>query len=326
MKQEKITEIRDTIKRDYRNTAGIHVQKNGQKVYEDYFNDCTSMDFIHVFSVTKSILSILIGIAIDKGDIKNVEQKILDFFPEYQVMDDEETIKQLTIQHLLTMTAPYKQQEDPYQEYFTSSNWVDFALDLLGGPGKIGDFRYTPLIGPDILSGILAKATGRSVLDYANEYLFSPLEIIVEKNIVFHSEAEQFAFYQAKDISGWVADLAGINAAGWGLTLKTEDMAKIGQLYLDKGLWKNQQIVSAKWIHDSTREHSRWDEAGLAYGYLWWVIDEQNSSFAAMGDGGNVIYVNSKKQLVVAISGLFVEETKDRIEFIETYIEPLFSE
>ncbi|MGM9535447.1 MAG: serine hydrolase domain-containing protein, partial [Intestinibacter sp.] len=166
------------------------------------------------------------------------------------------------------MTAPYKYTISPYEEYFTSDNWVNFALDLLGGEGEIGKFSYAPLIGPDILSGILTKATGQSVLDFATENLFTPLGINVAGNITFNSKEEQMAFYESSDISGWVADPTGTNAGGWGLTLTAMDMAKIGELYLNGGIYNGKQIVSEKWIHASTTEHSRWEEQNLPYGYL----------------------------------------------------------
>lgn len=92
----------------------------------------------------------MIGIAIDKGYIKSLDQKVLDFFPDYTVKRGEKTIQKVSLKDLLTMTAPYKYKYAPYTKYFTSDNWVKTALDLLGGRGKIGDFRYTPVIGPDI--------------------------------------------------------------------------------------------------------------------------------------------------------------------------------
>jgi len=220
------------------------------------------------------------------------------------------------------MTAPYKYESEPYTEYFTSDNWVKCALDLLGGPGQIGEFRYTPLIGPDILSGILVKATGQSVLDFAREYLFSPLGIVVLAPVVFHNEAEQFAFLEAKNISGWVVDPTGVNTAGWGLTLTPMDMAKIGQLYLAGGRWEDKQIVSAQWIDESTKQQRRWEELNLSYGYLWWV--ENGNGYEAMGDSGNAIYINTKKKIVISIASLFRPEAKDRIEFIKAHVEPIF--
>lgn len=297
MDEEKVTGLEKKINNDYSNIAGMVVLKDGKTLYENYFNECTADSRIHVYSVTKSIISILIGIAIDKGYIKSIDQKVLDFFPDYIVKRREKTIQNVTLKNLLTMTAPYKYKlAPPYIKYFTSDDWVKFALDLLGGSGHIGEFRYTPLIGPDILSGILVKTTGQSVFDFAAENLFSPLGITVESNVIFHSKEEQLAFNKAKNISGWVADSTGINAGGWGLTLSPIDMAKIGQLYLDGGMCSGKQIVSARWIDESTREHSRWEKLNLPYGYLWWIGNDKEHGYAAMGDGGNIIYVNTKKK------------------------------
>jgi CubicO group peptidase (beta-lactamase class C family) len=196
------TQMERIISKSYSNIGGILVLKDGKIQYENYYNDCTAASTFHVFSVTKSIISVLIGIAIDKGHIKSIDQKVLDFFPDYTVKRGEKTIQNVTLKNLLTMTAPYKYESEPYTEYFTSDNWVNSALDLLGGKGKIGEFRYTPLIGPDILSGILVKATGQSVLDFATEYLFAPLGIKIPGNIVFQNKEEQLAWYKEKNVRG----------------------------------------------------------------------------------------------------------------------------
>lgn len=326
MSSHKILELENKIKGDYKNIAGVVVLKDGNTVYENYFNGCTSSSTIHVYSVTKSIISILVGIAIDKGYIKSIDQKVLDFFSDYTVKKREKAIQNITLENLLTMTVPYKYVIPPYEKYFTSDNWVNFALDLLGGEGEIGEFSYAPLIGPDILSGILTKATGQSVLDFATENLFTTLGINVAGNITFNSKEEQMAFYESSDISGWVADPTGTNAGGWGLTLTAMDMAKIGELYLNDGIYNGRQIVSQKWIHASTTEHSRWKEQNLPYGYLWWLSDDDEHGYAAMGDGGNIIYVNEDKKIVVSIVAFFVPNVTDRIDFIKEYIEPIFED
>lgn len=326
MNQNKIKALEEVINKDYSNIAGMVVLRDGITLYEKYWNECTPASRIHVYSVTKSIISMLLGIAIDRGYIRDVNQRVLDFFPDYAVRKGEETIEKIRLEDLLTMTAPYRYKLAPYIKYFTSDDWAAFTLNLLGGRGKIGKFRYTPLIGPDILSGILVKATGQSVLDFASENLFTPLGITVSGNVYFHSKEEQLAFNKAKDISGWVTDKTGLNAGGWGLTLSPADMAGLGQLYLDRGYWKGEQLVSSAWIEKSTSEHSRWEKQGLSYGYLWWLPDKKSPSFAAMGDGGNVIYVNTRKRMVVAIASLFKHKAKDRIELIQRYIEPLFED
>ncbi|WP_455542241.1 serine hydrolase domain-containing protein [Intestinibacter sp.] len=309
MNQEKVKEFETIIKKDYANTCGVVVMKDGKMTYESYYNGCDSNSTVHIYSVTKSIISILMGIAIDKGYIKSLDQKVLDFFPDYKVIPGEKTIQNITLKDMLTMTAPYKQKEDPYVEYFTSPDYLKFTLDLLGGDDKIGEFRYTPLIGPDIFTGIIRNVTHQSVLDFAFENLFKPLGIKIGGNIIFNSAEEQFAFNEATDISGWVTDPTGLNTAGWGLTLTANDMAKIGQLYLNGGVSNCKRIVSTKWIKQSTTPHRHWNN--LSYGYLWWVLDDH--SFAALGDGGNTIYVNSEKNLVISISALFVPNAKDRI-------------
>ncbi len=326
MIQQQITELEKIINSDYNNIAGMVVLKNGKTLYENYFNECNTTSRIHVYSVTKSIISILIGIAMDKGHIQSINQKILDFFPDYEVKRREKTIQNIALKDLLTMTAPYKFKFAPYTyiRYFMSDDYLKFTLDLLGGNEQVGKFRYTPLVGPDILSGIIMKATGQSVFDFATENLFSPLGITIENNVIFHSAREQKAFNKSKNISGWVADRAGINTAGWGLTLSPTDMAKIGQLYLDDGMWNGRQIVSKKWINESTTEQSRWEKINLPYGYLWWIVDDKEHSYAAMGDGGNAIYINTNKKIVISIASLFTSKVKDRIEFIKKYIEPIF--
>ena len=100
-------------------------------------------------------------------------------------------------------------------------------------------------------------------------------------------------------------------------------MAKIGLLCLKHGVWNREQIVSTEWIDESTRVQSHWGK--LAYGYLWWIIDEKEHSFAALGDGGNVIYVNQSENIVIAIASLFKPHARDRLELIREYIEPLFT-
>jgi len=101
-------------------------------------------------------------------------------------------------------------------------------------------------------------------------------------------------------------------------------MAKIGQLYLNGGVWNKKRIVSQKWIDESTKEHSRWEKLNLPYGYLWWIIDGKEHTYAAMGDGGNVIYVNTMKKMVVSIASVFKPSAKDRLKFIKEYVEAIF--
>ncbi|WP_097003079.1 serine hydrolase domain-containing protein [Lacrimispora amygdalina] len=168
----------------------------------------------------------------------------------------------------------------------------------------------------------LVSATGQSVLEFAEKHLFSPLGIHVTHNVVLRNKEEHITVMNDRNTSGWVVDPQGINTASWGLFLTAEEMTKIGQLYLDGGKCNGKQIIPAEWIEESTKEHSRWSE--LSYGYLWWVIDDKKHTYAALGDGGNVIYINTNKKIVVSIASFFMPEAKDRIALIIEHIEPVF--
>ena len=308
------------IQAEYSNTAGLVVQKSGKLLYENYFDGHKETDSIHIFSVTKSITSILIGIAIDQGYIKSVDQKVLEFFPKYIIKRRENTIQNITLKNLLTMTAPYKYKWEPYTKVYGSNDWIKAALDLLGGNGTIGDFKYST-VGAQILTGVLENATGGSMLKFAEKNLFTPLAISVPTPISFANKDEHIAFIKNKNVSGWVVDPKGSPTSGWGLTLCPKDMAKIGQLCLNQGNWNGKQLVSASWMKESTKEHTRWND--LLYGYLWWSLDTDGSgTFAALGDSGSTIYVNPKEQVVIAIACRFKPRAKPRIELINKFILP----
>ncbi|MDL2324259.1 beta-lactamase family protein [Ruminococcaceae bacterium OttesenSCG-928-A16] len=323
MKQQIVTQLEKRIADEYSNTTGIVVLKNGEQVYSNYFNGTTANDTIHVFSVTKSIFSALLGIAIGQGYIQNVHQKVLGFFPQYIPPIGETAMQEVTIEHLLTMTAPFKYTQEPYEAFFTSKDWLRFALDTLGGEKPAAEFQYSAIIGPHILSGILAQATGQPILGFATQNLFAPLGIAARQNVVLPSAEEQMAWYaNTTHPASWVADEQGLNTASWGLTLTPIEMAKMGQLYLNGGAWAGKPIVPASWVAQSTQGHSCWQQMHLPYGYLWWVLNKNRRIYAAMGDGGNIIYCNEEKQLVVAMAALFMPGAKDRIGLIRENIEP----
>ena len=277
---------------------------------------------MHVYSVTKSVVSALFGIALERGMLGGLDRAVLDFFPEYRVKRGEKTIQTVTLRHLLTMTAPYKYKREPYIRFFASPDPVKDALDLLGGKNPPGEFSYTAVGGVQILSAVLQRATGMPLRAFAQENLFGPLGMDVPCDVVFHSKEEQLAAMSSRGTRGWAVDQKGRNTAGWGLFLTPEDMAKFGQLYLDRGAFNGKSLVPEEWVLDSTRGHSCWGER--RYGYLWWVIEEKARCFAALGDGGNAIYVNGEKGLAVAVAAAFKPRAQDAVELIRTRIEPLF--
>lgn len=245
MKNENKVKLGEKIEDEYENIAGVCILKNGEKVYEEYFNGFSPEDTVHIMSVTKSIISALIGIAIDKGYIKSPDQKVLDFFPDYTVKRGEKTIQNVTIKNMLTMTAPYKYKSEPFSKVYGSDDWTKAALDLLGGKeGITGEFKYST-VGTQILSGILVNSTGKSVIEFASENLFVPLKIKIPDNTFIRNIDDYMNFIKNKKVKGWAADPSGMNTAGWGLTLTPYEMAKIGQLFLNKGLWEGKRILSS---------------------------------------------------------------------------------
>lgn len=308
-------DLERVIAKRYKNIAGIVVVKDDNLVYENYFNGYGKEDTLHVASVTKSVLSALIGIAIDKGFIESVNQKVLDFFPEYDNTLADSKKQEVTIKHFLTMTAPYIYKREPFRELCCSPDWAKYALDLLGGKDECGTFKYSTA-GAHLLSVILTKVTGKTAREFANEYLFAPIGM---KQLPDYEMtiATYMNFVKGRNVFGWVSDPKGYSTGGWGATLSTGDMARFGQLYLNYGKWNGRKIISREWIEESLQDNSN------HYGYLWWLFKEDEFAYCAMGDGGNVICCLPERNMVVAIASTFMMRPNDRIKLVKDYILPL---
>lgn len=324
MDSEKLSELETIIKSEYSNINGIVVVRKGYIAYERYFNGYGPDNTYHVASVTKSIISALIGIAIDAGYIKNADQKVLDFFPEHVVNADNLHKGEITIRHLLTMTAPYafEDWQEPLDKMCMQHDWVKYILDMLGERGDIGTFKYSTA-GAHLLSNIITRSTGKSAREFANERLFKPIGMKEIPNY----EMKSFGFDDlfGKNVKGWISDPKGNSTGGWGLTLTPRDMARFGFLYLNRGIWDNNLIISETWIDESTAPHSKTliNNSEVQYGYLWWLREEGgNSAYLALGDGGNVICCIPEKDLVVAIASEFIMNPCDRWILINKCIIP----
>lgn len=311
------------------NICQIYAIKNGVPVYDDCWHEYKTSDAVNVMSVTKSVMALLIGIAIDKGYIRSVNQKVIDFFPDYTVKRVEKTIYKVTLRHLLTMTAPYKYRSEPWTKVCTSEDWTKAALDLLGGRNGItGEFKYATL-GIQILSGVIQNASGMKCIDFANHYLFAPLGIPEHTIHGASDKDDQFDFLmnKAPKKNEWYSDPKDTVTAGWGLCLSAEDMAKIGVLILNSGEYDNKRIISTNWIEEMTAQRIALGErfGNMHYGYLWYRPHKDKQIVAAIGDGGNVIYVNIEQNISIGVTGTFKPRVFDRIEFIEKIILPLIS-
>ena len=318
------------IEKNQPNICQISILQNGQEVWFKAWNGYEKTDCTHIASATKSVFSLLIGIAIGKDFIGGVDDTVLSYFPDYRVRRGEKTIYDVTIKDLLTMRAPYKCSGDPWTRVCGSTDWAAASLDFLGGrTGVTGEFSYRTVC-LHILSGILSRAAGMNTVDFANRYLFRPLGIAEHENCFVTSAEEHrhFTINKAPRQNVWLADSQGIAAPGYGLCMSASNMAKIGQLCLQNGVWNGEQIVSAKWIAEMLAPRTIEDGRlrGMHYGYLWWIVHPERNIYAAIGDSGNVIYVDPGRNMVAAVSSYFKPAVLDRVDFIENALLPALRE
>ena len=272
----------------------------------------------------------MIGIAIDKGFIKSVDTKILDYFPNYVLKRNQEQLKDVTIKDFLTFRVPFKFKYEPYTKAFTSNDWGEFVLSQIGGKQKIGETFHYSTIGVQILSNIIAKATNMNIKDFAHKYLFDPLGIDFVGIAPVFDKDSQAKFYKTRNIRGWVKDPNGNFTTGWGLSLTTREWSKIGLLVLNKGIFNNNRIVSQNYIEDMILEREK------NYGYLWWIYPKNQTmkiinkeyntgkydSICANGVGGSLICVIPEKNIVICSTASLMYNPKIRTELINNYIIP----
>lgn len=311
---EELTSIDKLVKTQYSNVRGLSILQNEKTVLETYYGRKTETDKFNVASVTKSILSLLIGIAIDNGQIRSVDEKVMDFFPEYDFKDNNRLRNQITIRNLLTMTTPFPfpNMREPLKRITMQQDWVEYALKIMGNGGRIGTFKYSTT-GAHIISAILTKATGMSAREFANIHLFSSL--LIDPIPDYQMEYDMDHIF-GKKMKGWVSDPLGYSSGGWGLTLTLTEMAKIGQLCLQEGYINGKQVVSKEWIKESTTPLKK------NYGYLWWLGDN-DYEYMAVGSGGSIIYINESKQVVIAIASTIISRPKDRKGLIDKLLSML---
>lgn len=277
--------VDDEIRNKFPDIYSLLVIKNGRLVFEEYYSVVDQEMIGPVYSVTKSVMSILIGIAIDQGAISSVDQKVSDFLPELFTSDIDPAKKDITLHHLLTMTPGFEWEDrgQVFWEWLFSSDFIKFTfdLDLESPPGE--KFTYSTAVS-HVLSGILTRATGMNALDYAKTYLFKPLGI--------------------EDVK-WSQCPKGFNKGGTGLQLKPRDMAKIGYLYLNNGNWEDKSIVSENWVKASSVFQVEGD-FDYGYGYQWWIKDINGcSSYRAWGRGGQFIVVIPELDTVMVVTSKF---------------------
>lgn len=297
----------------YANVHSVLIIKDGKLVFEEYFYDNNKAKLHELRSATKSFVSALTGIAIDKGLIKDKTETVLSYFPDYTIKNLTDDKKQITIENLLTnqsgldcdVSNPKAEGNETAMNY--SDDWIQFTLDLpmVDVPGGKGMYCSG---NPITMGKIIERATKMPLPEFAKQTLFKDLGI---KNFKWNfkpdaSSAETFCQ----------------------VYLTSRDMAKFGLLYLNKGLWNGKQVVSKNWVEQSLSKHSV--VQGVNYGYLWWLKSLTANGIkyngkAAQGNGGQKIYIWEDQNMITIITGGNYNSQSPSDELIQKYILPSFN-
>ncbi len=269
MDPDRLDQMLAHIDAGYLNLHSLLVIRHGVIVLEKYYPGHDRAEKHQLYSVTKSFVATLFGIALDQGKLTGVDQPVGDFFPGHTFANPDPRKTAMTLADLLSMSSGLSWQESDasYAAMYRSADWVDWVMGLeqVAAPGET--FNYCSGCSHVLLQAV-AQATGADPIDFARENLFEPLGI--------------------RDFT-WERTRQGEAIGGWGLFLTARDMAKLGYLYLRGGVWDGKQVVSSSWVRTATRQHA--DPAGrLAYGYQWWLYDS-HGAYAALGRDGQTIFV-----------------------------------
>jgi len=254
---EKLTRAFDYAANPAIETQGLVIIRKGYIVGEAYFDDFGMNSRKESFSLAKSFASALIGIAIDKGLIRGVEETVAEYYPQWQTAATPEAKKRMTIEDLLTMRSGLQWNEDDYYKdrsrndvYLMIDSAKDYIEYVLNKPilYEPGTHWYYSSGDSLLLSGIIQKSSGLTAGEFARRQLFEPLGLT--------------------DII-WLADPAGQTITAWGIQGTLREFAKFGYLYLKKGRWEDRQVISREWVNRSGEPVS---EEVKTYGYQWWRL------------------------------------------------------
>lgn len=255
---------------------GLLILHEGEVAAERFRGGLDADEPVNVKSASKSLLSALVGIAIEHGELEGVHQTLGELLPGRVSGKKAE----ITLEDLLTMTSGLETVSgENYGAWVASDDWVEAALEqpLVDRPGST--FTYSTG-NSHLVSAILTRATGMSTRAYAKKHLLDPLEI---------------------SIASWEEDPQGIPLGGNQVAMSARDLARFGELYLQEGRWNGKQIVPAAWVERSTRVHAEgWPDRYGEYGYLWWVRPDAGA-FMAVGYGGQYLYVAPEDDLVIVL-------------------------
>jgi CubicO group peptidase (beta-lactamase class C family) len=298
--------IDDGARLTYPALRSVLVVRHGALVVERYYHGATPASYFNVFSVTKSVTSALVGIALGGHTLGRLQQPVGRLLARHLPPRPDPRLRGVTLEQLLTMTAGLPPDPAPEMPpgWVRASDWVGFLLRQHPATRPGTRFAYSSA-GSHLLSAIVADATGQTTLRYARTRLFAPLGIKSEPAFEPEFAARNAAAYERAGFA-WPTDPQGYHLGYGFLKLTARDMAKLGYLYLKGGVWDGRQVVPAAYVRASTgRQVSTGDDLGRydGYGYQWWTTTEQgHPAFAALGLGGQLIEVVPDLDLIVVMT------------------------
>jgi len=292
--------------------------RNEHILLEEYFDEHDTHTQHDLRSVTKSVRSLLAGIAIDQGFIDSIDDPITKYL-KTQIAEKNlsEQKQKITIKHLITMSSGLdcddwnKKSKGQEDRVYRKKDWVQYTLDLpmVNEPGEHAAYCS---MGTMLLAEIIRQSSGVSIDSFAEQYLFGPLGI---ENISWNHTSDKEVISSAKR-----------------LYMTPRDMAKLGQLVLNKGTWNGKQVVSEQWMTSSTTPITQ--ITGIDYSFLWWNLPflthgKRTVSIAATGNGGQYILVFPEYDLVAVFTGSAYNSQEDKLPFaivqdvlLPTFVQP----
>jgi CubicO group peptidase (beta-lactamase class C family) len=271
----------------YYNAKSLLIIRHGKLVFENYCRDANDREIIaHIQSATKSVTSLVFGICRDQGFFPNLDTTLYALMPDK--FPDDSLKWKITLRHLLTMKSGIRFDNDQYSDEVLAKNPQDIVRYILAKPmcAAPGDLFYYRDCDPQLLSSTVQRVTGKTLVEIAREELFEPMGIT---NFV------------------WDPNHDGSSQGGHGLFLRPRDLAKFGQLALQKGNWDGRQLVSEDWMTQSTAAQTESlpgeGPDDVRYGFYWWVLPKQDL-FTAYGHGGQYVCVLPELDMIVVMTSM----------------------
>ncbi len=285
----------EILQESYHLIDSVLIVKNGRLVFEEYFYGTERQHAHEISSATKSLTSMLVGVAVDQGHIESIDQPVYALFPEYRGKRWIDQSYPISIRHLLSMTdgLAWSEEEYPYDDprntagaMISSDDWVGYVLDLSTEVDPGTRYRYNSGAS-ELLGAIIQQATGQRLDEFADENLFKPLGI--------RNYAWEFGPNDRPQASG-------------SFRMTSRDMAILGQVMLSGGVWQDQRILSESWIDESTK--SQTPDSDYTYGYQWHLLPKAGGGitespvdfYTAAGQGGQLISVSPPLDMVVVVT------------------------